>query len=95
MIDVESNMPAKLLKPFHFKVFFSNKYVHGMVLDKVTNVVVASVASNNHAFMHHLGEKASKNSTKACELLGKIFTCLVLNHASIFANSTNKQHCSF
>ena len=65
-------MLAKLLKPFHFKVFFSNKYVHGMVLDKVTNVVVASLASNNYAFTHHLGEKQCKTSEKACELLGRM-----------------------
>lgn len=65
-------MLVKLLKPFHFKVFFSNKYVHAMVLDKVTNVAVASVCSNNRAFEHHLGEKASKNNEKACDLLARM-----------------------
>ena len=65
-------MLAKLLKPFHFKVFFSNKYVHAQVLDKLSNVAVASVCSNNRAFDYYLGEKVCKNDEKACQLLGKM-----------------------
>lgn len=70
-------MLAKLLKPFHFKVFFSKKFVHAQVLDKVTNVAVASICSNNRAFEYYLGPRASKNSEKACELLAKLLAAKV------------------
>jgi len=65
-------MHAKLIKPFHFKVFFSSKYVNATVLDKVTNVCVAAVTSNNRAFDHYLGPGGSRNNERACELLGKM-----------------------
>lgn len=65
-------MLAKLIRPFHFKIFFSNKYVHASVLDKVTNVAVASISSNNRAFAMYLGESACKNNEQACELLARM-----------------------
>jgi ribosomal protein L18 len=65
-------MHARLIKPFHFKVFFSAKYVYATVLDKVTNVIVTTVSSNSRAFDHYLGPGGNRNNEKACELLGKI-----------------------
>lgn len=65
-------MLAKLIKPFHFKVFFSKKYVHASVLDKVTNVIVAAVKSNSWACTHHLGDRGNKNDERACAIVGKL-----------------------
>ena len=65
-------MLAKVVRPFHFKIFFSNKYVHATVLDKIANTAVASVCSNNKLFTERLGQYACKNDEDACELAGQM-----------------------
>ena len=84
-------MHAKLIKPFHFKVFFSAKYVNATVLDKVTNVCVATVTSNHRAFEHYLGPRGSRNNERACELLGKMLAYKVKEKQVLITTSSVPQ----
>ena len=65
-------MLAKAVHPFHFKVFFSNKYVHAAILNKLTATHLASVSTNNRLFAESLGPLVPKTSLQACELAGKL-----------------------
>ena len=65
-------MLAKLFQQHHLKIFFSNKFVHTSVLDKVKASAQISVSSNSKLFQDVLGEFAPKNDLKACLLAGSL-----------------------
>lgn len=64
-------MLAKLVQQYHLKIFFSNKYLHATILDKLTNKAVISAATNSTKLTEALGEFASKNDERACTLVGR------------------------
>ena len=65
-------MLAKLVQPYHLKVFFSNKFVHASVIDTLRNVCVTSVSSNNKLFAGLVGASKPKNDVRACLALAKL-----------------------
>ena len=65
-------MLAKLVQQFHLKIFFSNKYVHTSILNKVNAASKFSVSSSAKLFKDVLGETAPKNDLKACLLAGSL-----------------------
>ena len=65
-------MLAKLVQPFHLKIFFSNKYLHATVLNKLANTSVVSVNTNNPKVIETLGEHSPKNDEHACRLVGQL-----------------------
>ena len=67
-------MLAKLVQQFHLKIFFSNKYVHTTVLNKVASASKFSVSSSSRLFREVLGESACKNDLKACLLAGTLLS---------------------
>ncbi len=64
-------MLAKLVRPFHLKVFISKKHIHATIISKVDNSCVASADTNNRIFRKVLGEYAPKNDERACEEVAK------------------------
>ena len=65
-------MLAKLVQQYHLKIFFSNRYLHATILDKLTNKSVISAATNSERLTKALGEYASKNDERACTMVGRI-----------------------
>eukprot|EP00884_Botryococcus_braunii_P016919 jgi/Botrbrau1/3910/Bobra.0183s0131.1 len=68
-------MLAKLLEPYHLKIFFSNRLIKAEVLNKLKNDVVASACTNNRWIVAHLkelgGPYASKNDERAAQVAGE------------------------
>lgn len=64
-------MLAKLVRPYHLKLFISNKHIHATIISKVDNSCVLSADTNNRVFRKILGEYASKNDDRACEEVAK------------------------
>lgn len=68
-------MLAKLLKPYHLKLFFSNKLIKAEILNKLKNDVVASACTNNRFIVARLqelgGPYASKNDERAAKVAGE------------------------
>lgn len=60
-------MLAKLVRPHHLKLFFSNKHLHVSIISKVDDNTVVSVSTNNKHFTDTLGIYAPKNDERACE----------------------------
>ena len=69
---VATDMLAKLVQQHHLKIFFSNKFVHTSVLNKVRANTQVTVSSNSKLFQDVLGEFAPKNDLKACLLAGSL-----------------------
>jgi len=65
-------MLAKLVQPYHLKVFFSNKFVHASILDTLQNVCVTSVSTNNKLFTDLVGATKPKNDVRACLAVAKL-----------------------
>jgi len=65
-------MLAKLVQPYHLKVFFSNKFVHASILDTLQNVCVTSVSTNNKLFTGLVGATKPKNDVRACLAVAKL-----------------------
>jgi ribosomal protein L18 len=65
-------MLAKLLRPYHLKLFFSQKSIHATIISKVDNSTVVSADTNNKLFRKILGEYSSKNDERACEEVAKV-----------------------
>ena len=60
-------MLAKLVRPHHLKLFFSNKHLHASIVSKVNDNCIVSVSTNNKHFVDTLGIYAPKNDERACE----------------------------
>ncbi len=65
-------MLAKIVQPYHLKVFFSNKFVHVSILDTLKNVCVTSVSTNNSYFDKLFTKK--KNDVRACIAVAKVLS---------------------
>ena len=65
-------MLAKIVQPYHLKVFFSNKFVHASILDTLQNVCVTSVSTNNKLFDSLIGTYKPKNDVRACLAVAKL-----------------------
>ena len=65
-------MLAKLVQSYHLKIFFSNKYLHASILNKLNNNAVVSVSTNNPNVIELLGQFSPKNDEQACRLAGRI-----------------------
>ena len=70
--DHFDDMLAKLVRPHHLKLFFSNRFVHASIIAKQNNVCVASTSTNNATFRKLLGLYAPKNREEACEEVAKV-----------------------
>ncbi|KAK9790521.1 hypothetical protein WJX73_008337 [Symbiochloris irregularis] len=64
-------MLAKLVQQYHLKIFFSSRFLHAAILDKITNKSVVSANTNSAKLIELLGELASKNDERACTLVGR------------------------
>ena len=60
-------MHAKLVRPYHLKLFFSGKHIHASVISKIDKSCVVSASTNNATFKRILGEYAQKNDERACQ----------------------------
>ena len=65
-------MLAKLVQQYQLKIFFSNRYLHASILNKLTNKAVASCATNSDKLIQALGLHKPKNDVNACRLVGKL-----------------------
>lgn len=65
-------MLAKLVRPYHLKLFFSGKHIHATIVSKIDNTCVVSASTNNSQFLRLLGKYAPKNDEKACEEVAKL-----------------------
>lgn len=63
------------MKPYHLKLFFSNKLIKAEILNKLKNDVVASACTNNRFIIARLqelgGPYASKNDERAAKVIGE------------------------
>ena len=66
------DMLAKLVRPHHLKLFFSNRFVHASIIAKQNNACVASASTNNATFRKLLGIYAPKNDEAACEQVARV-----------------------
>ncbi len=60
-------MHAKLVRPYHLKLFFSGKHIHASIISKIDKSCVVSANTNNATFKRILGEFAPKNDERACQ----------------------------
>ncbi|CAL8465150.1 g4685 [Coccomyxa elongata] len=60
-------MHAKLVRPYHLKLFFSGKHIHASIISKIDKSCVVSASTNNATFKRILGEYAPKNDERACQ----------------------------
>jgi ribosomal protein L18 len=68
-------MLAKLLEPYHLKLFISNRLIKVEILNKIGNDVVTSACTNNRWIVARLkelgGPYASKNDDRAAKVIGE------------------------
>lgn len=65
-------MHAKLVRPYHLKLFFSGKHIHASIVSKIDNSCVVSACTNNSTFQRILGQYAPKNDERACEEVARL-----------------------